>query len=270
MLELRGVAITFQAGGANEVRALAGIDLTVPQSQFVTIIGGNGSGKSTLLTAIAGSFLLDAGSIRLDGQDLTRLAEHRRARWIGRVFQDPTLGTAADLSIAENLALAAQKGEGGGLRWAIGRGLLKQLRERLKELGMGLEDRLWTPIGNLSGGQRQALSLLMATWHEPRLLLLDEHTAALDPKTANLILRLSEEIIQRGNLTTLMVTHSMQQAVNLGDRLLMLSGGRILHDFPPSEKRWLRPADLQELFEEVRRKEQLDPSAAELLAATYI
>jgi len=270
MLELRGVAKTFQAGGANEVRALAGIDLSVPQGQFVTIIGGNGSGKSTLLTAIAGSFLLDAGSIRLDGRDLTRLAEYQRARWIGRVFQDPTLGTAADLSIAENLALAAQKGEGGHLRWALGHALLEQLRGRLKELGMGLEDRLWTPIGNLSGGQRQALSLLMATWHEPRLLLLDEHTAALDPKTATMILRLSEEIIRRGNLTTLMVTHSMQQAVNLGDRLLMLSGGRILHDFPPSEKRWLRPADLQELFEEVRRKEQLDPSAADLLAAAYI
>jgi len=270
MLEVRGIAKTFNAGTPNEVRALQGVDLGIEAGAFVIVIGGNGSGKSTLLNAVAGTFFVDAGTIGLDGRDLTRWPEHRRAALIGRVFQNPFTGTAPDMTIAENIALAARRGRRRGLGWALGGRFRREMRERVRRLGMGLEDRLDNPIGALSGGQRQALTLLMATWLEPRLLLLDEHTAALDPKSADQIIRLSEEVIARDRLTTLMVTHSMHQAANLGDRLIMMYRGRIIHDFRGAEKRRLRVDDLLARFEEVRRGEQLDESAAALLRRTYV
>jgi len=270
MLEVRGIAKTFNAGTPNEVRALQGVDLEIDAGAFVIVIGGNGSGKSTLLNAVAGTFPVDAGTIGLDGHDLTRWPEHRRAALIGRVFQNPFSGTAADMSIAENIALAARRGRRRGLGRALGGRFRREMRERVRRLGMGLEDRLDNPIGTLSGGQRQALTLLMATWLEPRLLLLDEHTAALDPKSADQIIRLSEEMIARDRLTTLMVTHSMHQAANLGDRLIMMYRGRIIHDFRGAEKRRLRVDDLLARFEEVRRGEQLDESAAALLRRAYV
>jgi putative ABC transport system ATP-binding protein len=270
MLEVRGIAKTFNAGTPNEVRALQGVDLGIDAGAFVIVIGGNGSGKSTLLNAVAGTFPVDAGTIGLDGHELTRWPEHRRAALIGRVFQNPFTGTAPDMTIAENIALAARRGRRRGLGWALGGRFRLEMRERVRRLGMGLEDRLDNPIGALSGGQRQALTLLMATWLEPRLLLLDEHTAALDPKSADQIIRLSEEVIARDRLTTLMVTHSMHQAANLGDRLIMMYRGRIIHDFRGAEKRRLRVDDLLARFEEVRRGEQLDESAAALLRRAYV
>ncbi len=270
MLEIQGAYKTFNPGTPNEVRALQGFDLSIREGQFVAVIGSNGSGKSTLLNAIAGSFLLDAGRIAIDGRDVTRWPEHRRASLIGRVFQNPFSGTAPGMSIAENIALAALRGRRRGLGWALHGGLIGQIRDRVRGLNMGLEDRLDNPIGTLSGGQRQALTLLMATWIKPRLLLLDEHTAALDPKTADQVVRVSEEIIARDKLTTLMVTHSMQQAAHLGERLVMMHRGRIIHDFSGAEKKRLRVSDLLEAFEEVRRLEQLDESAADLLTRCYV
>jgi putative ABC transport system ATP-binding protein len=270
MLELNGLAKTFNAGTVNEVRALQGVDLGLDDGAFVVVIGTNGSGKSTLLNAVAGTFLVDRGTIRIDGTDVTRWPEHRRAAFIGRVFQNPFSGTAPAMTIAENLALAARRGRRRGLAWALGSGLRDEMRERVRRLGMGLEDRLDNAIGSLSGGQRQALTLLMATWLRPSLLLLDEHTAALDPKGAEQVIRLSEEAIARDRLTTLMVTHSMQQATALGDRLIMMHRGRVLHDLRGAEKRRLRPEDLLARFEEVRRMEQLDESAAELLRRAYV
>lgn len=270
MLAVEGIAKTFNAGTPNETRALQGVDLTIEAGSFVVVIGTNGSGKSTLLNAIAGGFLVDAGRITLDGHDVTRWPEHRRARLIGRVFQNPFSGTAPDMTIAENLALAARRGRRRGLGWARARTLADEMRERVRRLGMGLENRLDNPIGSLSGGQRQALTLLMATWLQPRLLLLDEHTAALDPKSADQVIRLSEEVIARDRLTTLMVTHSMHQAASLGDRLVMMARGRVLHDFAGVEKRRLRADDLLARFEELRRSEQLDESAAEMLRQRYV
>ena len=270
MLELRGVAKTFNGGTPNEVRALRGVDLTLDDGSFLVVVGTNGSGKSTLLNAVAGAFSVDAGTIRLAGRDVTRWPEHRRAHLIGRVFQNPFSGTAPDMSIAENLQLAARRGHRRRLAWALRAGLRAALHERVRRLGMGLEDRLDNAIGSLSGGQRQALTLLMATWLKPALLLLDEHTAALDPKSADQVVRLSEEVIAHDRLTTLMVTHSMQQAVNLGDRLIMMHRGQILHDLRGAEKVRLRVDDLLARFEEVRRSEQLDESAAEMLRRAYV
>ena len=270
MLELRGVAKTFNGGTPNEVRALRGVDLTLDDGSFLVVVGTNGSGKSTLLNAVAGAFSVDAGTIRLAGRDVTRWPEHRRAHLIGRVFQNPFNGTAPDMSIAENLQLAARRGHRRRLAWALRAGLRAALHERVRRLGMGLEDRLDNAIGSLSGGQRQALTLLMATWLKPALLLLDEHTAALDPKSADQVVRLSEEVIAHDRLTTLMVTHSMQQAVNLGDRLIMMHRGQILHDLRGAEKVRLRVDDLLARFEEVRRSEQLDESAAEMLRRAYV
>ena len=270
MLELRGVAKTFNGGTPNEVRALRGVDLTLDDGSFLVVVGTNGSGKSTLLNAVAGAFSVDAGTIRLAGRDVTRWPEHRRAHLIGRVFQNPFSGTAPDMSIAENLHLAARRGHRRRLAWALRKGLRADLYEGVRRLGMGLEGRLDNAIGSLSGGQRQALTLLMATWLKPALLLLDEHTAALDPKSADQVVRLSEEAIARDRLTTLMVTHSMQQAVNLGDRLIMMHRGQILHDLRGAEKRRLRVDDLLARFEEVRRSEQLDESAAEMLRRAYV
>lgn len=270
MLEIQGIRKTFNPGTVNEVRALQGVDLTIEEGAFVVVLGMNGSGKSTLLNAVAGSFFLDEGRIRIAGQDVTRWPEHRRAKLIGRVFQNPFSGTAPNMSIAENFALATHRGKARGLGWALSRDLMNPLRDRIAGLRMGLENRLDNAIGSLSGGQRQALTLLMASWLKPDLLLLDEHTAALDPKSAEQVIALTNEVIARDNLTTLMVTHSMQQAVSLGDRIVMMNRGEVLHDFRGSEKKRLRPEDLIERFNQIRAREQLDESAAEMLRAAYI
>ena len=270
MLETQRISKTFNAGTPNEVRSLQGVDLTIEDGSFVIVIGTNGSGKSTLLNAIAGTFLVDSGSIHIEGQDVTLWPEHRRARFIGRVFQNPFSGTAPNLSIAENLALAARRGRPRGFGWALESKLTAKMRETVRNLKMGLEDRLDNAIGSLSGGQRQALTLLMATWLKPKLLLLDEHTAALDPKSADQVIKLSDDIISREKLTTLMVTHSMQQAANLGDRLIMMHRGNVVHDLRGAEKRRLRAEDLLARFEDLRRADQLDETAAELLQRTYV
>src|SRR5262245_37275919 len=270
MLEIRGVSKTFNPGTLNEVRSLVELDLAIEDGSFVIVIGTNGSGKSTLLNAVAGTFFVDAGTIRLAGHDVTRWPEHRRASLIGRVFQNPFSGTAPGLTIAENLALAARRGQRRGLGWALGRELRDSIVDAIRKLNMRLEGRLDNAIGSLSGGQRQALTLLMATWVQPKLLLLDEHTAALDPKSADQVIRVTEQIVTQDRLTTLMVTHSMQQAASLGDRLIMMHRGRILHDFSGAEKRRLRPDDLLARFEEVRRADQLDESAAEMLQRAYV
>jgi len=207
MLQIDHISKTFNPDTQNEVRALCDVSLTVPTGQFLIVLGTNGSGKSTLLNAVAGTFIVDCGSIAVAGQDITRWPQHRRARLIGRVFQDPFRGTAPTMSIAENLLLASQRGHRRGLGLTVNRRSMADLRDRIRPLNMGLEDRLHNPIGSLSGGQRQALTLLMASWLKPELLLLDEHTAALDPKTADQVIRLSHEIISRDKLTTLMVTH---------------------------------------------------------------
>jgi len=270
MLQLRQVFKTFNAGTPNEVRALRGVDLTIDEGSFVIVIGTNGSGKSTTLNAVAGGFIADSGTIAIDGTDVTAWPEHRRAAFIGRVFQNPFSGTAPSMTIAENLALAARRGRPRGLGWALRRSMLDEFRDRIRRLNMGLEDRLENPIGSLSGGQRQALTLLMASWLKPKLLLLDEHTAALDPKSADQVIRLSEEIVTRDRLTTLMVTHSMQQAAHLGDRLVMMHRGTVLHDFRGAEKQRLRANDLLNRFEDVRRADLLDESAAAMLRRLYV
>jgi putative ABC transport system ATP-binding protein len=270
MLKIDTIRKTFNPDTPNEVRALQGVNLTLDEGTFVVVIGTNGSGKSTLLNALAGSFIVDEGSLVLDGTDITKWPEHKRAKFIGRVFQNPFSGTAPRMTIAENLVLAARRGQPRGLGWALKSNVRQQLRERVSHLRLGLEDRLDNSIGSLSGGQRQALTLLMASWLKPRLLLLDEHTAALDPRMADHVINLSEQIVSRDKLTTLMVTHSMQQATNLGDRLIMMHRGSVLHDFSGAEKQRLRPADLLARFESVRRAELLDESAAEMLRRAYV
>jgi putative ABC transport system ATP-binding protein len=270
MLEINRISKTFNPGTPNEVRALTDVSLKLGPSSFLIVIGTNGSGKSTLLNAVAGTFFVDAGSIAIAGQKITNWPEHRRASLVGRVFQDPFKGTAPTMSIAENLVLASRRGKTRGFGIAVNRRVKSELRDRIRSLNMGLEDRLDNPIGSLSGGQRQALTLLMASWLRPELLLLDEHTAALDPKTADQVIRLTHEIIERDKLTTLMVTHSMQQAVNLGDRIVMMHKGRILHDLQESERARVRPEDLLRRFEDVRRREQLDGAVAAMLAGAYI
>lgn len=270
MLELQHLIKTFHPGTPNEVRALRGVTLTLERGTFLIIIGTNGGGKSTLLNAVAGTFRIDSGNIRLAGEEITRHSEHQRARWIGRVFQNPFSGTAPSMTIAENLALAARRGLPRGMGWAINGPLRQQIRDRIRSLNMGLEDRIDNAIGSLSGGQRQALTLLMASWLKPDLLLLDEHTAALDPKSADQIIRLTHEIIQRDQLTTLMVTHSMQQAVHLGNRIIMMHRGQVLHDLRGPERERLRPEDLLNRFDAVRRREQLDTGVADMLRQHYI
>lgn len=270
MLQIDHISKTFNPGTQNEVHALRDVSLTVPAGSFLIVLGTNGSGKSTLLNAIAGAFIVDSGKISVAGHEITRWPEHRRARLIGRVFQDPFRGTAPTMSIAENLMLASRRGRRRDLRLIVNQRSMRELRDRIRPLNMGLEDRLHNPIGSLSGGQRQALTLLMASWIKPELLLLDEHTAALDPKTAEQIIRLTHETIERDKLTTLMVTHSMQQAVNLGERIVMMHKGRILHDLTGSARARVRPEDLIRRFEDVRRREQLDAEVAEMLAESYI
>ena len=270
MLEIDGVYKTFNATTPNEVRALRGVNLTIDKGSFVMVIGTNGSGKSTLLNAVAGSFYVDTGSMRLNGVEITSWPEHRRAKLIGRVFQNPFSGTAPSMSIAENLVLAARRGQRRGLGWALLKSFRGELRDRIRTLNMRLEDRLDNPIGSLSGGQRQALTLLMASWLKPDLLLLDEHTAALDPRSADQVIQLSQDVVTRDKLTTLMVTHSMQQAASLGDRLVMMHRGTVLHDFRGAEKQRIQADDLLNRFEEVRRAEQLDESAADMLRRLYV
>jgi putative ABC transport system ATP-binding protein len=270
VLEITDVKKTFHPGTPNEVRALQGVSLSLERGSFVCVIGTNGSGKSTLLNAVAGAFLVDAGRIELDGADITRWPEHRRAKLIGRVFQDPFSGTAPSMTIAENLALAARRGQRRGLNWALTPGRRGKLRDRVAAMGLNLEDRLNNPIGTLSGGQRQSLTLLMAGLMKPSLLLLDEHTAALDPKSADQVIRLTQEFINRDKLTTLMVTHSMQQAAFLGDRVIMMDRGQIAFDIWGQAKRRLRPEDLLSRFEDLRRANQLDESAAEMLRMQYV
>jgi putative ABC transport system ATP-binding protein len=270
MLEIAGYSKTFQKGTANEVRPLRNVSLAVAEGTFVVVIGTNGSGKSTLLNAVAGAFPPDEGRVVLDGRDITGWPEHRRAALIGRVFQNPFSGTAPGMTIAENLAMAVRRGRFPGLGLALNRRIRGAFRERVATLNMGLEDRLDTEIGGLSGGQRQALTLLMATWQRPRLLLLDEHTAALDPRSAERIIHLTQEIVTQENLTTLMVTHSMTQAANLGERLIMMHKGEIIRDFAGADKRRQRPDDLLAHFDEVRRRELLDQSAADFLRETYL
>jgi putative ABC transport system ATP-binding protein len=270
MLQLRELQKTFFAGTPNEVRALRNVSLQIDDGSFVTVIGTNGSGKSTLLNAVAGSFYVDRGTIAIAERDVTRWPEHRRAAMIGRVFQNPFSGTAPTMTVAENLALAARRGLSRGLGSLLPSRMQNELRDRVATLNMQLESRMHNPIGTLSGGQRQALTLLMATWRRPDLLLLDEHTAALDPKSADQIVRLTEQIVSQHRLTTLMVTHSMQQAATLGDRIVMMNQGSVLADYAGALRRHVRAEDLVRRFDEIRRDEQLDASAAEMLREAYV
>lgn len=248
MLQIKDITKIFNEGTVNEKIALNGLSLTLEDGDFVTVIGGNGAGKSTMLNAVAGTYPVDEGSIIIDGQDITKLPEHKRARFIGRVFQDPMTGTAADMWIEENMALAMRRGRSRGLGWAIRGNDRKLYREMLKKLDLGLEDRLSTKVGLLSGGQRQAITLLMASMNNPKLLLLDEHTAALDPKTAAKVLEITEEIVTENKLTTIMITHNMKDAIRLGNRLIMMNAGRIIYDISGEEKKNLKVSDLMELF----------------------
>lgn len=270
MLRLTDIRKTYGRGTPTEVTALAGVNVDVPAGQFVTLIGSNGAGKSTLLKTVLGLVTPDAGRVELGGRDVTREPVHARAREVGRIAQDPHESTCAGMTIEENLAMAARRGQPRGLRRAVTEARRVELRHRLADVGLGLEDRLGVRVGTLSGGQRQALTLLMASWLKPKLLLLDEHTAALDPRSADQVIQLSEEIVVRERLTTLMVTHSMSQATNLGDRLVMMHRGQVIHDFRGAEKQRLRPADLLNRFEDVRRAEQLDESTAEMLQRLYV
>ena len=251
MLKLSHVKKTFNRGTVTEKRALTGVDLTLADGDFVTVIGGNGAGKSTLLNMIAGVYPLDSGTIELDGVDISRLSEPKRAQYLGRVFQDPMRGTAADMQIEENLALARRRGKHRGLAWGITKQEKDEYPELLATLGLGLENRMTAKVGLLSGGQRQALTLLMATLTDPKLLLLDEHTAALDPKTAAKVLDLTERIVSERRLTTLMVTHNMNDAIRLGNRLIMMSDGNVIYDVSGDEKKSLTVPDLLRKFEEV-------------------
>lgn len=251
MLELHNIHKAFNKGTINEKKALNGVDLTLLDGDFVTIIGGNGAGKSTTLNAVAGVWPVDEGAIVINGQNVTGLSEHRRAKFIGRVFQDPMTGTAATMEIQENLALAARRGQTRGLGWGISRREREEYHELLKMLDLGLEDRMTSKVGLLSGGQRQALTLLMATLKKPEILLLDEHTAALDPKTAAKVLELSDKIISENHLTAMMVTHNMADAIKHGNRLVMMNDGKIIYDVRDEEKKNLTVDDLLKKFEEV-------------------
>lgn len=258
MLEIKGIWKTFNAGTVNEKVALKGVDLTLADGDFVTVIGGNGAGKSTLLNAVAGVWPVDQGSITIDGVDVTHLAEYKRAKYIGRVFQDPMMGTAATMQIDENLALAARRGRSRGLRRGISRAERQEYRALLETLDLGLEDRLTSKVGLLSGGQRQALTLLMATLQRPKLLLLDEHTAALDPKTAAKVLDTTEKIVGRDKLTTLMITHNMRDAIAHGNRLIMMYEGRIVIDVSGQQKKELTVETLLGLFSKVSGSDEAD------------
>ncbi|MBQ5327876.1 MAG: ABC transporter ATP-binding protein [Oscillospiraceae bacterium] len=251
MLDLKGVKKTFNPGSITEKKALQGIDFHLNDGDFVTIIGGNGAGKSTLLNAIAGVWPIDEGSIHLAGQDVTAVPEHKRAALLGRVFQDPMTGTAANMQIEENLALAARRGKKRGLGWEVTKAEREKYHDMLVSLDLGLEDRLSAKVGLLSGGQRQALTLMMATMVKPKLLLLDEHTAALDPKTAAKVLEITDKVINENKLTALMITHNMSDAIKHGNRLIMMNEGKIVYDVSGEEKKNLTVEDLMKKFSEV-------------------
>ena len=248
MLKSTDVFKTFNAGTVNEKKALNGINLELKEGDFVTVIGGNGAGKSTMLNMIAGVYPVDCGTILIDGVDVTKLPEYKRAKYLGRVFQDPMTGTAADMQIEENLALAKRRGQRRTLRIGITNAEREEYKELLKTLDLGLEERLTSKVGLLSGGQRQALTLLMATLKKPKILLLDEHTAALDPKTAKKVLDITEDIVTKNNLTTIMITHNMADAIRVGNRLIMMNNGRIIFDVSGEEKKQLTTAILLEKF----------------------
>lgn len=269
-LRLEAVSHVFHPGTPNEVHALDGIDLALLRGSFTVVLGTNGSGKSSLLSAIAGSLLPATGRVSLEGQDITDWTEQRRARLIGRVFQNPLMGTASDLTVAENLVLAARRGARRRLRPALRADRVRAVRESVGRLGMGLEARLDTPIGMLSGGQRQALTVLMATIVRPALLLLDEHTAALDPRSAELVVKLTRDVVTASGLTTLMVTHSMSQAVQLGDRVLVMHRGRLVYDLVQLGRQRLSEHDLLQLFDQLRWSDRLDESAADMLRQVYV
>ena len=248
MLELKNIYKTFNAGTVNAKTALNGLNLTLNEGDFVTVIGGNGAGKSTMLNAVAGVFTVDEGNIIIGGKDVTHLPEHKRAAFIGRVFQDPMMGTAATMQIDENLALAARRGAPRGLKWGVTKAEREKYYDLLKTLDLGLEDRMTSKVGLLSGGQRQALTLIMASLKRPQLLLLDEHTAALDPKTAAKVLEISDRIVAENHLTTLMVTHNMKDAIAHGNRLIMMNAGRVVLDISGEEKKSLTVENLLERF----------------------
>ncbi|HHV95069.1 MAG TPA: ABC transporter ATP-binding protein [Clostridiaceae bacterium] len=255
MLWVNGIYKCFNAGTVNEKIALHNVSLYLEKGDFVTLIGGNGAGKSTLLNCIAGVYPVDKGSITIDGVDVTKLSEYKRAAFLGRVFQDPMMGTASDMGIEENLALAYRRGQRRGLKWGITNKERELYKKLLSQLGLGLENRLSTKVGLLSGGQRQAITLLMATLKRPKLLLLDEHTAALDPKTAEKVLELTDTIVKESNLTTLMVTHNMRDAIKHGNRLIMMHEGRIILDIRGEEKKKLTVENLLERFGKVSGEE---------------
>ena len=258
MLDVKDIKKTFNKGTVNEKKALQGLSLHLNDGDFVTVIGGNGAGKSTMLNAIAGVWPVDSGTITIDDIDVTKQPEYKRAKYIGRVFQDPMMGTASDMQIEENLAIASRRGKFPGLSWSSKASQREKFREMLAELDLGLEDRLTSKVGLLSGGQRQAVTLLMATLNNPKLLLLDEHTAALDPKTAAKVLALTEKIVTREHLTTLMITHNMRDALRYGNRLIMLYNGRIIIDISGQEKQNLDVSDLLKMFEKASGDEMVN------------
>ena len=251
MLELHNIYKTFHPGTIHAKTALNGLNLTLNDGDFVTVIGGNGAGKSTMLNAIAGTFLVDEGHILIDGKDVTQLPEHKRAVYLGRVFQDPMMGTAPTMQIVENLALASRRGKHRGLKWGITKAETETYREMLAGLGLGLENRIYDKVGLLSGGQRQALTLLMSTLQQPKLLLLDEHTAALDPKTAMKVLEISDQVVSEQKLTTLMITHNMKDAIAHGNRLIMMDAGKVVLDISGEDKKKLTVPDLLAQFSAV-------------------
>ncbi|MCR5230726.1 MAG: ABC transporter ATP-binding protein [Solobacterium sp.] len=261
MLEVNHIFKTFNPGTINEKKALIDVSLSMEEGDFVTVIGGNGAGKSTMLNAVAGTWPVDSGSIVIDGIDVTGLPDFRRANLIGRVFQDPMTGTAATMQLEENLALAARRGRPRGLSWGVTAQEREVYKERLKKLHLGLEDRMTAKVGLLSGGQRQAVTLLMASMQKPKLLLLDEHTAALDPKTAKKVLDLTQEIVEQDHLTALMVTHNMRDAIAVGNRLIMMYEGTIMFDIKGEEKKKLTVEDLLRKFEEASGEEFADDAA---------
>lgn len=270
MLDIRDAVVEFASPGGPVVRAVDGVSLTLQPGSFVVVVGTNGSGKSTLLGAVAGTVPLGSGSIGIAGRDVTRWPEHRRAGLVGRVFQDPRAGTAGSLTVLENLAVAARRGRSAGLGWATTRALRVEAARRLAEIVPGLETRLDQPIGSLSGGQRQIVTLLMATWHHPEVLLLDEHTAALDPAAADRVIQATARIIRASRLTALMVTHSLVQAANLGDRLILVHRGRVALDVSGPAKARLAADDIAARFDALRKTDQLDDAAARALAELYV
>lgn len=251
MLKIDNISKTFNKGTINEKLALDNLSITINDGDFITVIGGNGAGKSTMLNAICGTISVDEGSIVLDDKDITKLGEAKRAKYLGRVFQDPMMGTCADMSVEENLALAIRRGKKRSLKWGMPKKDREDFVSALEKLDLGLEERLSSKVGLLSGGQRQAITLLMATLNRPELLLLDEHTAALDPKTAEKVLKLTKQIVEDGNITTLMITHNMQDAINYGNRLIMMNAGKIIYDVCGEEKKNLTVKTLLEKFEEI-------------------